>query len=91
MKYDSGDYSTDKKKLGENQMGHNPNDGENQIHFSGNSEGGRDESIRDSAGVADGLSSMEAVSVKNAENVCPNQRPKGMTDKVDGSFTMGVS
>lgn len=39
------DYSTDKKMYKENSMGHNPNDGENQVHFSGNTEGGRSEKI----------------------------------------------
>ncbi len=87
---DSHKYSTDKKKYNENSVGHNPNDGENQIAFSGNSEGGRDESRADKAGVEDGLASMEAISVKNAEYVTENQRPEGMTEKV-GAFKIGVS
>ena len=88
------DYSKDKKMYKENMSGHNPNDGENQVHFSGNSEGSRDESIHDSSGVEDGLSSMQAIDVKNAENVCYNQRPKGKSESVSGnagSFKMGVS
>ena len=94
MHYDKGNYSTDSKKLKENSAGHNPNDGENQMTFSGSTEGSRDESIYDKAGVEDGLSTMESISVKNAEHVCPNQRPKGMTEKISGdagSFKLGVS
>ena len=83
-------YEKDKKMYGGNTSSQGANLGENQVHFTGNAEGSRDETISDSAGVADGLSSMEAISVKNAENVCENQRPKGMTEKA-GSFTMGVS
>lgn len=89
--YDKHNYSTDKKMYDKNTMGHNPNDGENNMHFTGNTEGGRDESIADSAGVGYGLSSLEAISVKNAEYVTSNQRPEGMTEKVDGMFTLGVS
>ena len=84
-------YAKDKHMYDKNSMGHNPNDGENQIKFSGNTEGSRDESRADSAGVVDGLSSMEAISVKDAEMVTSNQRPEHNIDKVDGSFTMGVS
>ena len=83
-------YSKDKKMCNENMSDQSANAGENQTHFSGNTEGGRDEKIMDSAGVTDGLSSMEGISVKNAEGVCTNQRPKGNTEKV-GTFTMGVS
>lgn len=89
--YDSHNYSTDKKMYAKNSMGHNPNDGENHMAFVGNTEGSRDESIADSAGVADGLASMEAISVKNAEMVTANQRPESNKEKVAGSFTMGVS
>lgn len=72
----------------ENMSGHNPNDGENQTHYSGNAEGGRTASVIDSAGVGDGLSHVGGIEVKNAENVCPNQRPKGRTDS-SGSFKIG--
>lgn len=85
------DYSKDKAMYAKNSVGHNPNEGENQTAFSGNTEGNRDESRADSAGVVDGLASMESISVKNAEYVTENQRPEGMTEKVGGSFTMGVS
>ena len=90
MPYDSGNYSTDKKMYNSNSQGHNPNDGENQISWSGNTEGKRDQSISMSAGVVDGLSSMTGIEVKNAERVCPNQRPKGNMMK-DGEFEIGVS
>ena len=83
------DYSKDKKMYNENMGGHNPNAGENQMHFSGNAEGGRDESISDSAGVADGLGSLASIEVKNAEDVCQNQRPKGKRSS-DGGFTIGT-
>ncbi|MCJ8292927.1 MAG: hypothetical protein MJK15_00840 [Colwellia sp.] len=84
------DYSTDKKMYKENSMGHNPNDGENQVHFSGNTEGGRSEKIMDSAGVEDGLASIAPCSPKNYESVTANQRPEGNTAKT-GEFTIGVS
>ncbi len=84
------DYSKDKKMYNENMADQSANAGENQTHFSGSTEGSRPDSIIDSAGVADGLSSMEGIEVKNAESVCVNQRPKGNTEKT-GAFTIGVS
>jgi len=65
------------------------NAGEDQVHFQENIDGEGPKTTM-SAGVGDGLSSFEKISVKNAEGVCENQRPKGNTEKV-GSFTMGVS
>ena len=85
------DYSKDKQKFYQNMDGHNPNDGENQIHFEETISGNYEPKIMDSSGVEDGLSSLKGISVKNAEDVCYNQRPKGNTDKVDGSFVIGVS
>ena len=84
------DYSKDKKMYGENMSGQNPNAGEDQIHWSGHADGNSDGSIVDSAGVSDGLSSLEGISVKNAEMVTANQRPESNTEKA-GMFTMGVS
>ena len=78
------DYSKD-KGMG----GHNPNVGENQTHFSGNTEGSRNESASDSVGVADGLGSFATIDVKNAEDVCQNQRPKGNRSS-NGGFTIGT-
>jgi len=72
-----------------NGAGGSANKGENQTHFSGNAEGGRTASVGDSAGVADGLSSIEACEVKNLEHVTDNQRPKGRTES-DGPFTIGT-
>jgi hypothetical protein len=83
------DYSKDKKGYHKNVSGGSANDGENQIHFTGNSEGGRSHSIGDSAGVSDGLSHVEGMEVKNAEKVCENQRAKGNT-KSSGPFTIGT-
>jgi hypothetical protein len=69
---------------------HSPNEGENNMHFSGNSEGGRSSSIVDKAGVEDGLSSMEACAdCKNMGDVTHNQRP--MADSMSsGSFKIGT-
>jgi len=64
---------------------HNPNAGENQVH---NAEGGSP-STSDSAGVGDGLSSLETISVKDAEGVCQGQRPEGKITS-SGSFKIGV-
>ena len=94
MEYDKGNYSTDKKMYSENSMGHNPNEGENHMHFTGNTEYKRDETAMDMAGVEYGLGSLETIEVKNAEMVCPNQRPKGNKGTVTGnagSFTILVS
>lgn len=66
-----------------------PNAGENVVSHSGSSEGKRPMGTL-SAGVADGLSSNSSISVKNAESVTGNQRPKGRTEKA-GSFKCGVS
>ena len=69
-----------------NMKGHNPNDGENQKHYSSGGKG----SNSDSAGVVSGLSSVDSASnVKNIENVCPNQRPKARSTK-SGSFKIGT-
>jgi len=65
------------------------NDGENHISHSGNIEG-KSKMGGLSAGVADGLSSSTDISVKNAESVTDNQRPKGRTIKT-GGFKCGVS
>lgn len=71
--------------------GGSPMDGENQIHYSGNAEGSRDESVTMSAGVADGLSSMESMDTTNAESVTHyNQRPEGNSESAGGSFKIGV-
>lgn len=71
-----------------NKMDYDPNAGENQRKFTGNSEGGRSEMTYDKVGVADGLGSLETADVKNAETVSQNQRPKGRTESV-GEFTVG--
>lgn len=65
---------------------HNPNAGENQTHYSGgaSSKGGVP-----SAGVASGLSSSQSCSVKNAESMSQNQRPKARSEKT-GSFRIGT-
>jgi len=64
---------------------HNPNAGEGKMHYtsSGSYSGGL------SAGVADGLSSAESMSVKNAENVCQNQRPKSNQKSVGKGMKIG--
>lgn len=69
---------------------HNPNAGENSMHFSGNSEGGRTSSVVDKAGVEDGLSSIEACTeCKNMGDVTANQRP--MADSMSvGAFKIGT-
>ena len=68
-------------------MDHNPNSGENQVHYSGKNEPGKS-GYSDSAGVESGLSSQQSISVKNAESICPNQRPKGRMEKAIG-FKLG--
>ena len=69
---------------------HNPNAGENQTHFSGNTEGGGGASIGDSAGVSDGLSEVSSMPVKDGEPmVTQSQRPKSYRDKA-GKFTCGT-
>lgn len=91
MAYDNkADYSKDKKKYSSNVMDYDPNVGENQMHFSGNSEGGRSAMVSDSVGVVGGLSALDTIEVKNAEMVCVNQRPKGRTES-DGPFTIGIA
>lgn len=68
---------------------HNPNDGENQVYYSGNAEGGRKAKVIDKAGVADGLSSIGTCEVKNAGKVSANQRP--LEDSMNyGSFKIGT-
>ena len=65
---------------------HSPNDGENQLHYSGNGEGYN----TDSAGVQSGLSHVESASnVKNAEMVTLNQRPESRQEKA-GSYKIGT-
>lgn len=64
---------------------HNPNVGENQKHWSAGGSG----SNSDSAGVQSGLSSAASCSVKNAETVSQNQRPKARREKA-GSFSIGL-
>lgn len=83
--YDSKMYSRDKKGYDANMDGHNPNEGENQSHYS--DDRGAVGSM-DSSGVGDGLSSIEATDVKNAEMVSQNQRPEGRRESA-GSFTIG--
>lgn len=83
------DYSKDKKMYSENCCGHNPNDGENQTHFSGNTEGGRSATVVDSAGVGDGLSMVEGCEVENAESVSQGQRPMA-NRHTSGPFTVGT-
>ena len=83
------DYSKDKKHHKSNVADYDPNVGENQTHFVGNSEGGRSEMTYDTVGVADGLGSLEMAEVKNAETVTQSQRPHGRTES-SGEFTLGV-
>ena len=64
---------------------HDPNVGENQTHYSGGGKG----SNSDSAGVTSGLSMVESASVKNAESVSANQRPKARSTKA-GSYRIGT-
>ena len=72
---------------------YNPNAGENQTHFSGNTEGGRTASMDVSSGVQDGLSMAETLGdseIKNGEPmVTQNQRPKSYQKKT-GQFTCGT-
>ena len=63
---------------------HNPNAGEGKMHYSS----GGAENTADSAGVQDGLSSLESIDVKNAEMVSQNQRPEGRTETV-GPYKLG--
>lgn len=65
--------------------GHNPNVGENQVHYSGGGKG----SNSDSAGVASGLSMVSSCECKNAESVSQNQRPKAHSTKA-GSYRIGT-
>ena len=89
------DYSVDKKMHKQNTSGsamysgqHDPNMGENQMHWHGNTEMKRDEMIADKAGVEDGLSMVMACEVKNAEPVSQNQRPL-QTSMKSGAFKIG--
>lgn len=89
----NGDYSKDKKKYKENRGDYNAEVGENKMDFVGNSEGGRDESISDTAGVEDGLGHIAGVEVKNAEMVTSNQRPVARSESVSnraGTFKVGT-
>lgn len=64
---------------------HNPNVGENQMHYSAGDEGSRN----DSAGVTSGLSMVESCGCKNAEKVSVNQRPKANSMSKNG-FRIGT-
>ena len=66
-----------------------PNEGENKVYFSGNSEGGRSTKVVDKAGVADGLSSIETIDVKNQGSISDNQRPLPMSH-TSGAFKIGT-
>jgi hypothetical protein len=70
-------------------MQHNPNAGENQVHYSGSSADASGANGMDSAGVADGLSSIAKCDVKDYEGVTQNQRPEAMSMS-SGSFKIGT-
>lgn len=84
------DYTKDRAKMKDNTSDYSPNVGENVMHYEGNSEGGRDSSVQDMAGVEYGLGSIASIEVKNAEMVTQNQRPEGRTDMY-GEFEIGIS
>lgn len=94
MAYDKGNYSTDKKMYDKNTMNHDPNAGENVMHYEGNAEMKRDMMIADKAGVEDGLGMLMPCEVKNAEMVTMNQRPMANSMDVSdmaGKFKIGTS
>lgn len=66
---------------------HNPNAGENQVHYSGASADASGPNGMDAAGVTDGLGSIAKIDVKNAETVTTNQRPVESHMKT-GAFTI---
>jgi len=69
---------------------HSPNDGENNMHFSGNSEGGRTMNVVDKAGVVAGLSTIEDCGdCKNMGEVSDNQRPMAMSTTFE-TFKIGT-
>ncbi len=80
-------YGHEKSKYGTKiyQDQHNPNDGENYTHYtsSGSYKGGL------SAGVGDGLSHAMNMSVKNAEGVSQNQRPKSNRESAGKGMVIG--
>tara|TARA_R110000803_G_C11698037_1_gene285025 strand:- start:104 stop:337 length:234 start_codon:yes stop_codon:yes gene_type:complete len=68
---------------------HNPNAGENQVHYSGNSADASGSKGMDSAGVVDGLSTIAKCDVKDYEGVTQNQRPEAMS-MTSGSYKIGT-
>ena len=68
---------------------HNPNVGENQTHYSGNSADTGSSKGMDSAGVVDGLSTIAKCDVKDYEGVTVNQRPEA-NSMSSGSFKIGT-
>lgn len=69
--------------------GHNPNSGEGQEFYSSKAGRSSTTGIIDSAGVADGLSSVEGTDVLNAQTVTANQRPESKRESAGGSFEIG--
>ena len=80
-----GGYDMNKKGYSHNMSDYSPNAGENHMTYSS----GGAESVGDSAGVVDGLSTLEAAPVKNAEMVTMNQRPEGRRESAGDGFVMG--
>jgi hypothetical protein len=68
---------------------HNPNAGENQVHYSGNSADTGSSKGMDSAGVVDGLSTIAKCDVKDYEGITVNQRPEA-NSMTSGSFKIGT-
>ena len=91
----SGMKGYDKAKAGykANMSGGTPNDGENTSFYDGSAARSATTGIQDSAGVEYGLSELSGISVKNAESVCVNQRPKSNKVSITsrkGSFEIGA-
>lgn len=85
-----GGYDKAKKGYSHNKsMDYSPNAGENETIYDSSSSRSSTSGISDSAGVADGLSSIEAAPVKNAEMVTDNQRPEGRRESAGDGFVMG--
>ena len=82
----------DNKKMSSHSYGDiDPNAGENQVHYSGNTEGGRTASVIDSSGIEYGLSEVSSMPVKNGEPmVTRSQRPESYRKKIKGGFVCGT-
>jgi hypothetical protein len=70
-----------------NEAQHDPNVGENQSTY--DSSGSRTASIGDSAGVADGLSQVDSMEVKNMGEVSQNQRAMGSSEDIGNGMKLG--